>query len=159
MQSKFGNLLLVMLLGGTVSEVLAQQVIGTLGISDTISGAHVEATAGEVVIASFSNDSNQAIIGFHQSELTVVGVEETPFTQANIRVFPNPAQLEVNIQSEVLIRAFTVLDVNGRVVYRSSVPFQAETLNVGAWANGNYFLELWPVDASTSSRFQIIKTQ
>jgi hypothetical protein len=56
-------------------------------------------------------------------------------------VFPNPASGYLYVQSgKVVLRSFSLADIDGNVVYRKTDPSQNEQLPIGDMAPGVYFL-------------------
>lgn len=76
----------------------------------------------------------------------VVSVEEAIAQEINYKVYPNPAQDNINIRlddvnvtEKALIRIF---DMSGRQVYTQTTGEQVTTVDVSAWASGIYHVIL-----------------
>lgn len=86
--------------------------------------------------------------------ITQVGIEE--FGTDFIRLFPNPAMNEVNIQTPSA-GTITLLDVNGRIVLETKVNAGENTLSLVNIATGNYTMRLTTESSVNTQRLVIQK--
>lgn len=83
------------------------------------------------------------------------GIEETSFTDSNIRVYPNPTNGQLTINSFHLIREIIVKDLSGRIVIEQTGNSLDARLDIESLAQGVYIVEIF--GAGPSSSFRVIK--
>lgn len=76
---------------------LQNEVVAATGQSGTVGGTQVSYTVGEAVVTTVDNDAFTLTQGFHQGNLAIVAVGE-PWSGNSIRIFPNPAAYNCNIE-------------------------------------------------------------
>ena len=77
-------------------------------------------------------------------------------TTVNFQIYPNPAQDEIFIQSELLIQEVEIYDISGRLVETlraRSLPNNVQTINVSALPRGVYMLRIYTDKGLTNSKF------
>lgn len=83
---------------------------------------------------------------------------EVPVVDAGeLLVYPNPARNVLNIASDQMIREVRIIDLLGQVVYASDVQGQRHEVNVGAFRNGIYFVQILTPKGLNTQRVQIAK--
>ena len=153
--TQFTLVLTSLLLFGSAS---AQEVISSGGNHHENSSAMISYTLGEAATFTGSSSENILTQGFHQTNLTVTGIEEP--MSIGLKVFPNPTSDKVVVefddpQSGVQLMLF---DANGRLIDQKSVmQNQHRTeFDLGQVASGNYFLKVH--DAVNTNSYHIIKS-
>lgn len=76
---------------------------------------------------------------------------------AQIRIFPVPAQTNLNITSPLLIREVRMIDMLGQVVYNETVSGMQHQLNVNQYKNGLYFIQILTDKGMETRRIQVQK--
>jgi hypothetical protein len=76
---------------------------------------------------------------------------------AQIRIFPVPAQTNLNITSPLLIREVRMIDMLGQVVYNETVSGMQHQLNVSQYKNGLYFIQILTDKGMETRRIQVQK--
>ena len=72
----------------------------------------------------------------------VVGIEDLQDNKGNVKIYPNPAEGMINIQSETLFSNIKVLNLLGQVVYNIAVNTNEYILQTSDLAPGLYILQL-----------------
>jgi hypothetical protein len=71
-----------------------------------------------------------------------VGIDETE-TAGALSCYPNPTANELNIESIYRMKSLAVYDIFGKKIFRSDLAGKNKvTLDIGAFANGIYFIEV-----------------
>lgn len=143
----------------SVISLKAQEVVSSGGKTQTEADYELSWTVGEAVIATVSDNSNTLTQGFHQSKLTVTAIDELPFTDIGLNVYPNPTQDFVNIHFSKLIGqpAYSLFDLNGKLLEQKNITSNDIKLNVSQLAEGSYLLKLSGENRQPLQTFKIIK--
>lgn len=100
------------------AQSLHPQVIATAGESTSAAGFSLSWTMGEVAIQTFSTPTFQLTEGFHQPEVSSVGIE--PQILSGLSIYPNPAQgsFWIKKESEAAqeVASLELIDLVGRKV-------------------------------------------
>ncbi len=72
----------------------------------------------------------------------VLGIEDMQSGKGNIKVYPNPAEDMLNIQSEIVFSNIKILNVFGQVIYNIAVNTNEYRLQTSGLAAGLYILQL-----------------
>lgn len=90
-------------------------------------------------------------------ELQNIVSVDLPPDNAIIRIHPNPARSDLNIQAGFIIYQLRLIDMLGQVVYTAE-PGQADyQLNVSGFNNGVYFIQILFEEGSRTKRLQITR--
>ncbi len=73
------------------------------------------------------------------------------------RMFPNPAAEQLKIVKEVGEFELSVIDMNGRVVYRKALLYDTETINLRNFAAGFYTVELSDKTGNTAHKKLVVQ--
>lgn len=117
-------------------------------------------SVGELSVQTSSvGDSTVVTQGFHQSKLTVVGLQD-PLLGFSIQVYPNPTNDRVTISATDLnrITVFSLYDQRGRLVFetRNKGADQVE-IDLSHLSNGTYILRSNVGENDRAFTHQIIK--
>lgn len=82
-----------------------------------------------------------------QGENTVLGVES--FTQLDFNYFPNPAQNNITVNANSVIKSIQLYDMQGRILITQIAESTEATINISNYSNGIYFLK---VNSDTGER-------
>jgi len=150
------NILLTLLLVINLS-INAQEVISVQGASYSNSSGSIDFTIGEVVTATLTNTNNILTQGFHQTNLTVLAVDDFDIN-FQARVFPNPAQdvLQLDIQNFGGLN-YKLYDIQGRQLYSAVVGNKNTLINTAQYANGMYLLVILNENNQKLKTYRIIK--
>lgn len=153
MKIKF-TILLLLLCTLTVSS---QEVIASQGNSYSNSSVSIDFTIGEVVIASLSNTGNTLTQGFHQTNLTVLAIDDFDINY-QARVFPNPTQdlLQVEIQNFEDLN-YKMYDIQGRQLSQQKIYSINTSINTTPYAKGLYLLVILNENNQLLKTYRIIK--
>jgi hypothetical protein len=59
-----------------------------------------------------------------------------------VNLYPNPSESLVNIESEEMIQAFEIIDLNGRMITQQEVNSKKLSLDFSAYQKGIYLVQL-----------------
>lgn len=125
-------------------QQLDPAVVATTGDHYVSSGYQLSFTLGETVIATFASDEHTLTQGFHQTELTITSVLETP--EIIVQLFPVPARdlVYIKFNNPNNLRHFNLFDMSGKQINSGSIDPSTELfeLPVSKLANGTYILNL-----------------
>ena len=154
------KLLLIALFIGCIGNLSAQQIISSAGDSYIAGGYKVSWTLGEPVIETVLDGNNILTQGFHQTNLSVTSVDELKFPGLTLKVYPNPTDYILYIQTEgrtdVKLQ-FALFDANGKILFNKKVTENREEVNMKRYAAGNYVLKITIADEAPIQEFKIIK--
>ena len=135
----------------------AQEVIATQGGSYTNSSGGVDFTIGEVMIQTLTTTSNVLTQGFHQTNLTVLGIDDFDQTY-QVKVFPNPTNEILNIDiSNFDGLSYDIYDVWGRQLSTKKLITKTTSFAVDHLANGMYLLVLKGENNQKLKTYRILK--
>lgn len=86
--------------------------------------------------------------------LSIVGMEENKLS-TSIRIYPVPAQNEMQLRSEQVIKSIHVIDISGKLLSYSSPFSNTVTLNSRDWPNGIYFLKVETESGTAHLKFLV----
>lgn len=123
-------------------QTTSPEVIASSGDHFTGTNAQLSWTIGEVASDSYSNGTNQLTQGFHQTNLTVTGIDVLNSDYA-INIFPNPTteQISIKVADNNEKLNIEIFDINGKSIIRKTLNNQT-SINVQEYANGTYFLKI-----------------
>lgn len=126
-----------------VSLLSAQEVISSFGLSASNSIGSMDATIGEVIIATQSDGNIQVTQGFHQTNLTVLAVDD--FDKAfKVNIYPNPSSdifyLEIADPTDIHYKIFSI---NGQLLLENNLEFRSNQIKIDQVKKGIYFLGIY----------------
>lgn len=153
------NLSLI-LCGWGFSQSTSPEVNASSGEHFTSNMIQLSWTIGEILIETYDNGSNQLSQGFHQTDLIITAMNDL-VGGIQVRVFPNPANGQLNIEWSELSEPFHILlhDTNGRQLLAKKIanPALYMTLDLSPYRVGTYFLHLNDPNEETVKTFKILK--
>lgn len=138
----FGSLAL--LCQGQVT--IERQVMANSGGFDTSGKLSLSWTLGETITETVSGGTLVLTQGFQQpkpEEISPNNVREIPLDELGVKVFPNPASMEVFIQvtnHEELPLSLQLFALNGKLLSARKVTDSNTVLDVGDFPDGVYIL-------------------
>ena len=154
------KLLLIVLFIGCIGILSAQEVVSSAGDSYIAGGYEVSWTLGESVIETVSDGNNILTQGFHQTNLKVTALDELKFPGLELRVYPNPTDYILYIQSrgrtDVKLQ-YALFDANGKILLDKKIVDNPAKVNMALYAAGNYVLIITIADGASVQEFKIIK--
>ena len=131
------------------------QVVGSAGnVVTSTSGATLHYTAGEMATREEVNGATLAQ-GFHQILVQKVSpTTESVTLAANIRVYPNPAQDFLRLETDTPLRA-SLFDLSGRQVLPSTAVETTTELDLSALPVGTYLLQSLTAEGNPLQSFKI----
>lgn len=151
-------LLILIFIAVTVGTISGQEVVATSGDHHAIPGYAVSWTLGEPVIATGSSGSYSLTQGFHQPKLTVTSTDILAI-DLNIKVYPNPAQEFVTINSEQLLEnaRYALFSLSGEKLMEGKIRSSTTRLNLEKMASGTYILKLSGENNRPLQTYKIVK--
>ena len=135
----------------------AQEVISTQGDSYTNASNTLDYTVGEPVIATVSDGTNDLTQGFHQTLLTIVGIEDLD-VNFSVNIFPNPTSEIVNLDIEKFEGvSFHLFNVEGKLLNQAELTEKKTTVRVADYPKGTYLLTLTQTEDQKIKTYKIIK--
>lgn len=135
----------------SVLSVFAQSAIVPVGGDSQGNGGSVSYTVGQIAVQNVANANGSVFVteGVQQPyEIMTVGVDDYPQIALNAVVYPNPtenlAQLRLNgfeIPADGLRAIF--YDSNGKQLHSIVVTADLTSFQIGQYAAGTYYMELW----------------
>lgn len=143
------------------AQSLTPTVIASGGNHASASGVQLSYTIGETVITTVNGGSNILTQGFHQPLEIVSGIVEG-IIPGEIKVYPNPAAVEVfietNLDNEQLSGVLT--DVQGRIVREININNNGvHSMRVDDIASATYHLTLTGENAKFRKTFNVLITR
>lgn len=138
-------------------QTTSPEITTSSGDHFTGSNAQLSWTIGEPLSETYSSGNNQLTQGFHQTKLSVVGIDENQ-TKYKINVFPNPTSdlINIDVTSNDEYLQVQLFDINGKVLFSKSFKENA-ALKMSAFSAGTYFLKI-SHDNQLINSFNIQKT-
>ena len=76
----------------------------------------------------------------------------------NVKIYPNPTNNILHIQSSETIDNMRIIDLDGReIMHQKFVNSNSIQLNVSAWKSGIYFIEYYSQQKIKRNRFVVLK--
>lgn len=147
---------------GVNAQSIEPEVVASSGTHFSNGTTQLSWTIGEPVIDTYDNGSNILTQGFHQTLLTVTGIQETEAQLEGVSVYPNPVDYLLNVKFEVNQSNVSAMlfDPSGRMI--SSEQIQSGTtqhqMDLSGISNGTYLLRLMTEEGLRAS-FNIQKVQ
>jgi hypothetical protein len=135
----------------------AQEVISTQGDSYTNGSNTIDFTVGEPIIETVSDGNNDLTQGFHQTLLTITGIEDLDVNFI-VNLFPNPTADEVNITVEKFEGlSYHLFDIAGKLLKEQMITAKATKIVVENYPKGTYLLTLSHAENKKIKSYRIIK--
>ena len=136
----------------------AQEVTSSAGETNSVAEYEVSWTLGEPVIETGFSGNYALTQGFHQPKLTVTSTEI--FTDdLNIKVYPNPTQQYVTINTDQLLEnaRYTLFNLSGEKLVEDKIRSRMTKLDLENNASGSYLLKLTGENNRPLETFKIVK--
>jgi len=134
---------IILLLIINVCFLQAQEVISSYGLTGSNANGSMDATIGEVIIASLDDGNNQLTQGFHQTNLEILAVDDLD-KNFKVSIYPNPSTniFYINIPDNTDMH-YKIYSVNGQFLKEDNLNFKSSQIKVDQLKNGIYFLNLY----------------
>lgn len=137
---------------------LERQVIGSAGNAlQAASGATLDFTIGEAVVAEAIQGTTILSQGFHQIIVEITTLDaSTPenASGAHLQAFPNPAKDFLQVNTDTPIQT-TLFDLHGRAVLQQTNIENSAQLNLSALPTGTYLLRSLTSEGKPAQSFKI----
>ena len=143
---------------GSIVVSFAQKVTSAAGGTKSIPEYKVGWTLGEPIIETGSAGNYVLTQGFHQPKLTVTSTEIFA-DDFNVKVYPNPTQQFISIQSDKLLenKEYALFSLSGAKLMEGEIRDRTTKLNLENKASGSYFLKLSGENNRPLQTFKIVK--
>ena len=126
-----------------VSLLNAQEVVSSFGMTASNANGSMDATIGEVIIDTHSDGNNQITQGFHQSNLSVLAVDD--FDKSfKVSIYPNPSSnifhLDIPDPTDIHYKIFSI---NGQLLVEDNLEFRSNQIKIDQVKKGIYFLGIY----------------
>lgn len=145
------------------AQQISSQVVANTGGVLSQGNSQMSYTMGEPITEPQSSSNILLTQGFQQPQLQVTLFDEFGINTANIDIFPNPTQDNVNItfqNDETLSINMTLYDETGRVIHSQGItisPYEKMKYDLSDFVPGVYFMQLVLDDGKTNKTYRIIK--
>ena len=150
----------VLLLCGSAifAQTIQNSVISSTGGSASLGNVKMDYTLGETVIETFSAGGYTLTQGFHQTNLTLVAIENVELF-AEITIYPNPATdfIYVEIPENHAVLEFLLYDVSGKLLKTYAHSSTHLTIDLGVYARGTYYLQAVNLKNKEVKTFKLVK--
>lgn len=148
------------------AQDIAMQVVASAGgyFESTSAGVSMSWTLGEVAYTTLSSSEITITQGFQQGNLFTTDVEKPTLPVSDVKLYPNPASVEVNIQVTSTTfkgnATIDVFDITGRKVDTQIMnlddkePFK---LNVSSLKSGIYLVKITMENSKSTKICKLIK--
>ena len=136
-----------------------QYVFPVQGNYNESPGMTLSWTIGETFIETVYLEDQIFTQGFQQSFLEIREVPNPALASFDVQIFPNPTAgiLNINIQNFGGFYHIEMLDITGKLLYKSKRSDANVELDLAAYASGQYFIRLTDPVHPKYSLFEIIK--
>ncbi|MDB5226047.1 MAG: hypothetical protein JWN78_240 [Bacteroidota bacterium] len=157
------KIILFALLLTCISCINAQQIFPDLecSASGTLSNGTTNLywTIGETIIATLKTPSSSVSLtsGFNQNKYVITALSNN--LSRNIKLYPNPANDMLIIQSDNTIKngRFQLFDLNGKMVKEGDIQNDITKISCSEWTPAMYLLKISNASNSVFGTFKIIK--
>jgi hypothetical protein len=133
-------LLLAPLLGQ--AQDLDQHVTATAGAYSENANGSLSWTMGETVVETVSDGTNTLTQGFHQGNLSVTTLIEKTELSSNLKVYPNPVENILHVETDKTGMDYQLLNINGQTVSNGKLENMNQEINFSDLPAGIYFLKI-----------------
>ena len=138
----------------------AQQVVATAGSYSESSEASLSWTIGEVATQTLQSSNLILTQGFHQTRLTVTGINIIPDKNLDIKAYPNPAFDHVNLKLGYDLNGqnwqYIIYDKSGKKLMEKKITSDLSSISLGNLPRATYFLKVIG-EKKQSKIFKIVK--
>lgn len=160
MKRKLSTLVVALCISSTVvfGQTIQNSVIASTGASTSSGNVKMDYTVGEVVVETFSAGGNTLTQGFHQTNLTLVAIENAELF-SEINLYPNPAHdiLNVDIPATYAVLNVNLYDVTGKLLRNNPDATGKLTYDVSNLATGTYYLQIMNPKTQQVKTFKLVK--
>ncbi len=162
---KIFTIIFALSVSATMAQDIAMQVVASAGgyFENTNAGISMSWTLGEVAYTTLSSSEYIITQGFQQGDLFSTDIENPDITTSDIKIYPNPASVEVSIVSSSQNKGNSTIelfDITGRRVDHRIVKLEENSpyrLPVSSLKPGIYLIKI-TFDSSKSTKvFKLIK--
>lgn len=149
-----------------IAQDIAMQVVASAGgyFESTGTGVSMSWTLGEVAYTTLSSSEYVITQGFQQGNLFSTDVEKPEIQKSDIKIYPNPASIEVfieissaNAKGKATAELF---DITGRMIDSEIINLEENTpkkLPVSSLKSGIYLIKVTFDNSKSTKVFKLIK--
>ncbi|MFW5761044.1 MAG: T9SS type A sorting domain-containing protein [Cyclobacteriaceae bacterium] len=124
------------------AQDLDQNVKGTAGNYSESGTASLNWTIGETVVETVSDGTNTLTQGFHQGNLSVTTLIEKTELISNLKVYPNPVENILHVETDKIGVDYQLLNINGQAVSNGKLENKNNEVKFSDLPAGTYFLKI-----------------
>jgi len=135
------------------------QVIGNSGGNIISEYGSLSWTIGEPVIKTIEGSNYALTQGFHQTNLVVTEIKNTPALSYDMKVYPNPVATTLSIHIEntdISNMSFQIINSSGRLMKSGQINDHSTSVSVQDLVSAIYFLKIFDKNISVKT-FKIVK--
>lgn len=136
---------------GASTTISGQAVLSSGGIQSGSGNISVSATLGELAISRYSGNNLQVTQGFHQTNLTVLGIDDLD-PKFKVVAYPNPTpnSLYINLP-DYIDTEVKIYNTQGQLISEQILTSSKNEINTTKLTSGIYFLNIY-------RQFALVKT-
>lgn len=137
----------------------SQEIITSSGDYFTTVNGSLSVTIGEPITETFVGGANILTQGFQQSRLKVLGIYESPETDFDITVFPNPVQDKLTVKIGKFTHeqfSYKLFDLQGKMLDHHDFEPPETLISFQNLVPSVYFLRIYSFD-TLSGTYKIVK--
>jgi len=139
---KFLQFLLLLLPVASLAQDSVQYVVSNAGSDFQSASTQVSWTIGEVATETLVSSNYIVSQGFHQGNLLVDRIDEDVPLDFSIRVYPNPVQDILHVETEDIDMEYRIIDVDSRVRISGTIISELQQIDLTVLPAGTYFLQV-----------------
>jgi len=119
-----------------------QYVIGNAGEDFQSENIQVSWTIGEVATETLVTSTHTITQGFHQGNFLVDRINEDLAKDFSIKVYPNPVNDLLLIETDAQNKEFRVVDIDGRIRLNGIILSELQQVDLTGLPAGTYFFQV-----------------
>lgn len=124
------------------AQDLDQNVTATAGAYSENATGSLSWTIGETVVETVSDGTNTLTQGFQQGNLSVTTLIKKTELSSNLKVYPNPVENILHVETDKTGMDYQLLNINGQAVSNGKLENMTQEINFSDLPAGTYFLKI-----------------
>jgi hypothetical protein len=151
---------ILMILSGLIwAQESSLQVISASGTDFSGENYSISYTLGEPIYTTLVSDDYVLTQGFHQTSYTVTRLDQYAEEELDIQVYPNPTTRFLNVVSDNSNYSCLLFDMSGRIIAKENVTSGSITLDLAAYSEGAYYLNIIDSNGKSMAKYKIVKNK
>jgi hypothetical protein len=142
------------------AQYCTPSIISTSGNYYANTAGSVSFTIGEPIIETYSDPTNILTQGFQQADYSFEAVDNIIPEKTSITVYPNPFHTEFTINNSGVQESYVeITDMQGKVIYKTTLTPGRNQVNPGNLSNAIYLLKVYDNTGNVLQTFKMLKNQ